>query len=215
MVGWRTNKFQLPRIRWKPAMALYHQDLMSPASRLLHQGQQQIGSLSLNERQDGMCGESDNDSPETTHRLSNEIEWRLAVPRFSIEQQRPQSVKPHAQEPLCLHPPPSISACPDHAHRETCEPDTPEPSTNSASPHASATTTGRSHPSLAETQSCTRREPCFLLSATPAFCSSSFQNSAYTSASSFCNGVQPRRCSKVSSVKFHANGADNTGSWRK
>src|ERR1017187_6041776 len=43
------------------------------------------------------------------------------------------------------------------AHQEICEFDTPGPSTISASPHASATTTGRSHPSVAETRSCTRQ----------------------------------------------------------
>jgi len=88
--------------------------------------------------------------------------------------------------------------------------DATELSTVSAPPHVSATTTGRSHPSVAETRSCTRRERRFLLSAIPAFCSSPFQNSACTSASSFCNGVHPRRCSKVNSVTCHQYGRDDS-----
>ena len=56
------------------------------------------------------------------------------------------------------HPPPSIATCPNDAHQETCDSATPAPSGISPFPCASATTTGRSHPSVAETRSCTRRE---------------------------------------------------------
>jgi hypothetical protein len=76
----------------------------------------------------------------------------------SIGHQTPRSVQPDAQEPPGHHPPPSIAVCPNDAHQGNCESDTPAPSTISASPHASAKATRRSHPSVAETRSYTRRE---------------------------------------------------------
>jgi len=51
-----------------------------------------------------------------------------------------------------------LRLCPVDPHQETCESATPAPSTISASSHASATTTGRSHPSVSETRSFNRRK---------------------------------------------------------
>jgi len=59
---------------------------------------------------------------------------------------------------LKMQYPPSSATRPTAAPQDAPESDTPEPSAISASGHASATTTGRSHPSVAETRSCTRRE---------------------------------------------------------
>ena len=91
--------------------------------------------------------------------------------------QTPRFVRHDAPEPAYHHPSPSIEACPNDAHQETCESDNPEPSTISASTHppslklrrtgASATTAGRYHPSVAETRSCTRRNPRLLFAIPP------------------------------------------------
>ena len=83
----------------------------------------------------------------------------------------PPAVNPGGPEPR------SIADCPNNGHQETCESDTRATSAISAFAHASATTTGRSHPSVAETRSCTRREPRLLLFAIIPSCSPPSQKS--------------------------------------